>query len=164
MNVIFASDNNYARHVGVAITSLYECNKTVEVLRVFLINDNISEENVKNLDDIAKKYGREISYIPFDEYKPMLQLNNKWELPISAYARLFVAQMVPEDIERILYMDCDVVINDSLEELFNIDMQGKTIAGVEDVASCIFQSETDSPEPYRYICSFCRPCGRAFRP
>ena len=32
-------------------------------------------------------------------------------------------------------------------------MQDKTIAAVEDVASCIFMPETDSPEPYRYICS-----------
>jgi lipopolysaccharide biosynthesis glycosyltransferase len=61
--------------------------------------------------------------------------------------------MVPESVDRILYLDCDTVICDSLKELWETDMEGKTIAAIEDVATCIFQSETDSPEPYRYICS-----------
>lgn len=153
MNVIYSSDNNYARHVGVAITSLYEHNQNRENLTVFLIDDHISSENHDRLDAIAEKYGREIHYIPFEPYKEQLILNNEWELPISAYARLFVADMVPQDVERLLYMDCDTVVCDSLEELWNIDMRGKTIAAVEDVASCVFWQETGLAEQFRYICS-----------
>lgn len=153
MNVIYSSDDNYARHVGIAITSLYEHNRDMPQLTVYLIDDNISPENHQRLDAIAQKYCRQIHYIPFGPHKTRLTLNNKWELPISAYARLFVAEMVPETVDRILYLDCDTVICDSLQELWETDMEGKTIAAIEDVATCIFQSETDSPEPYRYICS-----------
>lgn len=153
MNVIYSSDDNYARHVGIAITSLYEHNRDMPQLTVYLIDDNISPENHQRLDAIAEKYDRQIHYIPFGPHKTRLTLNNRWELPISAYARLFVADMVPETVDRILYLDCDTVICDSLQELWETDMKGKTIAAVEDVASCIFQPETDSPEPYRYICS-----------
>lgn len=153
MNVIYSSDDNYARHVGIAITSLYEHNRDMPQLTVYLIDDNISPENHQRLDAIAQKYGRQIHYIPFGPHKARLTLNNKWELPISAYARLFVAEMVPETVDRILYLDCDTVICDSLQELWETDMEGKTIAAIEDVATCIFQAETDSPEPYRYICS-----------
>jgi lipopolysaccharide biosynthesis glycosyltransferase len=153
MNVIYSSDDNYARHVGIAITSLYEHNRDMGDLPVFLIDDTISEENHRKLDAVAEKFGRKILYIPFDPYKKQLILNNKWELPISAYARLFVAEMVPQDVDRLLYLDCDTIVCDSLKELWDTDMHGKTIAAVEDVASCVFQAETDSPEPYRYICS-----------
>lgn len=153
MNLIYASDDNYARHVGIAITSLYDHNPDVPELTVYLIDDEISAENHTRLDAIAQKYGRQIHYIPFGPHKTQLTLNNKWDLPISAYARLFVADMVPETVDRILYLDCDTVICDSLKELWETDMDGKTIAAVEDVTSCLFQPETDSPEPYRYICS-----------
>lgn len=153
MNVIYSSDDNYARHVGIAITSLYDRNRELADLNVYLIDDNISPENREKLDAVAEKYGRQLHYIPFAPYKETLSLNNKWELPISAYARLFVAQMLPESVDRILYMDCDTVVCDSLKELWETDMQGKTIAAVEDVTSCVFQPETDSPQPYRYICS-----------
>lgn len=153
MNVIYSSDDNYARHVGIAITSLYDHNQDMEALTVYLIDDGISEENHQKLDRVAEKYGRKIHYIPFEPYKKQLTLNNKWELPISAYARLFVAEMVPREVERLLYLDCDTIICDSLKALWETDMEGKTIAAVEDVASCVFQPETDTPEPYRYICS-----------
>lgn len=153
MNVIYSSDDNYARHAGISITSLYDHNQDMEEIHVYLIDDGISEENHHRLDDIARKYGREIHYVPFAPFKKKLTLNNKWELPISAYARLFVEEMVPETVERLLYLDCDTIISDSLRDLWKTDLQGKTIGAVEDVASCVFQPETDSPEPYRYFCS-----------
>ena len=153
MNIIYSSDDNYARHVGISITSLYDHNQDAETVNVYLIDDGISEENHKNLDAVAEKYNRKITYVPLGPHKTKLTLNNKWELPISAYARLFVTEMVPDSVERLLYLDCDTVSCDSLEELWNTDLEGKTIAAVEDVASCVFQAETDSPEPYRYICS-----------
>lgn len=153
MNVLYSSDNNYARHVGIAITSLYDHNQTVEQLDVYLIDDGIDDTNKAHLNDIALKYNRTINYIPFEPYKKQLQLNNKWELPISAYARLFVEDIVPKNVDKILYLDCDTLIMDNLSELWNLDLQGNTIAAVEDVASCVFQSETDTCEPYRYFCS-----------
>jgi lipopolysaccharide biosynthesis glycosyltransferase len=153
MNVIYSSDNNYARHVGIAITSLYDHNQSMEDLTVYLIDDNISPENHKKLDEVAERYGRKIEYIPFGPHKERLVLNNEWELPISAYARLFVADMVPQTVDRLLYMDCDTVVTDSLEELWNTDMQGNTIAAVEDVASCAFWKETGLEQQFRYICS-----------
>ena len=58
MNVIYSSDDNYARHVGIAITSLYENNQDIPQLTVYLIDDNISPENHQRLDAIAQKYGR----------------------------------------------------------------------------------------------------------
>lgn len=153
MYIIYSSDNNYARHVGVAITSLYETNQREDLLEVFLIDDGISDENRKRLNEIAKKYNREIHYIAFEKYKPLLMLNNEWELPISAYARLFVGEMVPEYVDRLLYMDCDTVVCDSLAPLWELDMKGKTIAAVEDVCSGIFWQETGLQEQFRYICS-----------
>lgn len=153
MNVIYSSDDNYARHVGVAITSLYDCNQDMPELDVYLIDDGIRPDNREKLDAIAQRYGRTIRYIPFGPHKEKLSLNNKWELPLSTYARLFVAEMVPQSVERLLYLDCDTVVCDSLKELWETDMQGKTIAAVEDVGSTLFQPETGTGTVYRYFCA-----------
>ncbi len=153
MNIVYSADDNYARHAGISIMSLYEKNKDSSEINVFLINDNISSENVEKLNSIAKKYGRNITYIDFSLYKNRLILDNKWELPISAYARLFVGEMLPSDLDNVLYLDCDTIVNDSLKNLWETGLCGCTVAGVEDVASCIFQNETDTEEQYRYICT-----------
>ena len=153
MNIVYSSDNNYSRHVGISVTSLFECNKDVQDITVYIIDNNISEENHNRLDRIAKKYNRKIEYIPFEKYKERLQLNNKWELPISAYARLFVGEMLPDNVDKVLYLDCDTIVCDSLSELWHIDMKGNTIASVEDVCSCLFWEETGIEHQFRYICS-----------
>ena len=61
--------------------------------------------------------------------------------------------MVPQNVERILYLDCDTVICDNLDDLWNEDLQGKTIGAVEDVASCVFWEETGIEKQFRYFCS-----------
>ncbi len=153
MNVVYSSDNNYARHVGISITSLYEKNRNVKELRVFLIDDGISKENHKKLDNIAKKYNRTINYVSFEAHKEYLLLNNKKEMPMSAYARLFVAELLPAEIERVLYLDCDTIVCDNLEALWSTDLQGNTIGSVEDVMSCILQDEVGISETFHYFCS-----------
>lgn len=153
MNVVYSTDNNYARHVGISVTSLFECNKDMKDIVVYIIEDNVSKENHGRLDGIAKKYGRTIEYITFESQKEQLQLNNEWEFPMSAYARLFVGEILPETVEKVLYLDCDTVITDSLKELWEMDMQDYTIAAVEDVCSCYYWKETGERNQFRYFCS-----------
>lgn len=154
MHIVFSSDDNYARHVGIAMTSLFDHDRAAEQIHVYIIDNEISEKNRALIDGIARDYGRFVHYIPFREYKEQLKLDNgDWELPISTYARLFVGEMLPKDIDRVLYLDCDTIICDSLQPLFQMDMQGKTVAAVEDVCSTVFRDETGVTEPYHYFCA-----------
>ena len=44
---------------------------------------------------------------------------------LSQYARLFISSVLPENLEKVLYLDCDIIIRQSLDELWNLDMHGK---------------------------------------
>src|SRR5690606_9658939 len=48
------------------------------------------------------------------------------------YARLMIDRLVGPDVERVLYLDCDMLVRDNIEKLFDIDMEGKPIAAVRD--------------------------------
>ncbi|KAJ7550235.1 hypothetical protein O6H91_07G089800 [Diphasiastrum complanatum] len=55
------------------------------------------------------------------------------EEPYSMYN--FVLPQIPlvyKDIERFIYLDSDVVVQDDVEELIHIDMEGKAVSAVED--------------------------------
>jgi len=62
---------------------------------------------------------------------------------LSQYARLFVSSALPEEVKRVLYLDCDIIINRSLVELWNIDMHGKTIAALKDAFSKWYRMNID---------------------
>jgi len=48
------------------------------------------------------------------------------------YARLMLDALLPTDIDRILYLDCDMLVRSPIEELAELDLAGKPIAAVND--------------------------------
>lgn len=133
MNILFSSDDNYAQHLGVAMFSLLKNNQQSETIRVFVVNNHISEENIQKLHTIANSFSNcRLSFLSFEDWKPLLQLKMAWPISISAYARLFVAEMLPLELDRILYLDCDMVVLSDLSDLWNFDLQGNCLGAVQD--------------------------------
>lgn len=135
MNVVYHSSDSFAVVTGVSITSLFENNKSADTINVWLIEHDITQENKNNLIKIANKYERKIYFIP------MPDINSKWHLNLKmikdewlfdSYVRLFLDDILPVSVERVLYLDGDVLITDSLQELWHIDLQGKCAAAVTD--------------------------------
>lgn len=133
MNILFSSDDNYARHMGVAIYSLLSHNTDVEKIRLFIIDNHISRSNIEKLEIVVNAFkNAEITFIPFDTFEKKLNLNLAWPISLSSYARLFVGEMLPSDVERVLYLDCDIIVNGPLSELWNTDLSGKCLGAVQD--------------------------------
>ena len=142
MNIIFSSDDNYARHLGVAIYSILQHNKTVETIHFYVINNRIHHSNTDKLELIVKEYeNADISFIPFDSFENQLHLNLSWPISLSSYARLFIGEVLPEKIDRVLYLDCDVVVNGSIEELWDIDLKGNCLGAIQDTIPSKTKSE-----------------------
>ena len=52
MNILYASDNHYADILGISILSLLENNRECDDIKVSIINDEISDENIRNIESI----------------------------------------------------------------------------------------------------------------
>ena len=133
--VVYSSDNNYAQHTGVSILSLLENNRHFESINIYIIDNAIGNDNKQRLNEIVKSYNREVTFIDFSKYESLLKLNMQWNISISAYARLFISSMIPKTVDKILYFDCDTVIVDKLDELWNTNMDNYYVAGVADTVS-----------------------------
>lgn len=133
MNVLYSSDNNYAQHMGVSIYSLLRHNAEFENIRLYVIDNDISPENRDKLREMVSRFSNaEIMFLPFLEWKEKLRLNMSWDISISSYARLFVGEMLPETVDRVLYADCDMIVCEPLRELWNTPLDGKVLAAVQD--------------------------------
>lgn len=136
LNVFFSSDEHYAQHLGAAMQSLLQNNQDFTVIRLYIIENEISASSKEKLCAIAEKFlSAQIIWISFDAWKSRLQLNMTWSISMSSYARLFVADMVPADMDRILYLDCDMIVCDSLQCLWNTDLRGCALGAVQDTIS-----------------------------
>jgi lipopolysaccharide biosynthesis glycosyltransferase len=134
--VIYSSDDNYAQHMGVSIYSLLNCNKDFKKIHIFIIENKISVDNKEKITFLIKSFlNADITWIDFSKWSHKLQLNMSWKIALSSYARLFVASMIPSDIERVIYLDCDMIICDSLKDLWIWTLNGQVIGAVQDAVS-----------------------------
>lgn len=133
MNLLLSSDNNYAQHLGVAIYSVLFNNAEIESIRFFVVDNGIKEDNIKKLRQVIEPFkNAELSFISFEKWKNRLNLSMEWPISLSSYARLFMGSMLPEDVDRVLYLDCDMVVCGSLQPLWMTDMRGHVLGAVQD--------------------------------
>lgn len=133
--VVYSSDNYYAQHLGVSMISLFQNNKEFKSINVYIIENNISASNKKNIITISQNYNRSVHFIDFYPFALKLQLNIGNSISINSYARLFITSIMENDIDKVIYLDCDSIINHSLMDLWKKDISEYYVAGVCDTVS-----------------------------
>ncbi len=132
MNVMYAADDNYAEIMAVSILSLMESNRTIDEINFYIVEDQISQDNLDKLRKMIESNGRTVQFIPKPDIRGMLGvelLTLRWS--DSAYSRLFLKELFGEDslVKKLIYIDCDTLIVDSLEEVWKEDIDAFLGAG-----------------------------------
>lgn len=150
MNVVYCGDDNYAEIMGISIISLLRNNAEADEIKVFILNDNISAENIYRLNTIFEHYNRHVLYVDVSNFKvPDSVVSERWSK--SAFTRLYMASLLPQDIDKLLYLDCDVIIKNSLVELWNTKIDDYILAGVKDCISNGYKSNLGIDRESFYI-------------
>ena len=133
MHIVLASDNNYAPFVAVTLVSILRTNPALECLHVHLLANGVSDDTLQKIQDIPRRERLHLHVYDISNLREMLQVDVPDTIAMSCYARLFMADILPKDIDKVLYLDCDVVATASLKELWQTDMGKMWVAGVLDV-------------------------------
>lgn len=144
-HIVYASDDKFAEIFGVSLVSLYENSQDMDDIIVYALDSGITDKNKIEIESIAHRYGREdIHWIPAQDISRVLSMDVKVDRgSLSQYARLFVSSDLPSDLDRVIYFDCDVVIVKSIRELWNLDINGKTIGALLDAFSIAYRANID---------------------
>lgn len=131
MNILYASNDGYARHLGVSMYSLMEHNKKAETIDIYVLSVHMSAENQKRLGEIAGWFGRKLHVVEMGDLKERFTIPiDTRGFDISAMTRLFAAEALPEAVKKVLYMDCDTVVIGDIEPLWNTQLHGNLVAMV----------------------------------
>lgn len=134
INVCLACDNNYAKYAGVVIASILANSQQDENINCYILDGGISDDNKSKFNELKTIKNCHIEFVQIDEsmFEDYKKVATHKYLSIAAYYRLRLATLLP-NIDRIIYFDCDVIVNSSLKELFNVDLHNNIIAGVKDI-------------------------------
>lgn len=122
-NIAYVFDDNYAPMTGVSITSLFENNKDLDEITVWLLSSQLSEENVRKFHQLGEQYQREIVIVDIGE-----KMMNFAEAGFHAhrgtfitYAKMFCVDYVSSDVKHLIYLDSDTIILGSIKGILELD-------------------------------------------
>lgn len=144
-HIVYASDDSFAEILGVSLVSLFENSRDMKEIHVYILDSGISSINRKRLREVCNTYHRiEPVFIKARDITKELNMNvNVDRGSLSQYARLFIQRDLPEGIDRVLYLDCDTIVEKSIKELWNLDLHGQTIAALNDAFSRWYRKNID---------------------
>lgn len=135
INILCATDENYAPYCGIMLTSLFENNRDCH-FNVFVFEDgSLTEENVKKYHLLAKKYGNEIVLKTIDESMVKGFPTVEGWVTLPTYYRLLAAEFLPTEIHKVIYFDCDIIVCGDLRPLWDVDLMGEAVAVCKDCDS-----------------------------
>ena len=132
MNIVICCNDNYMIPARTLIDSIAAHNKDVVL---WLIYDDVSEENLAALKHQTDEYHWKFNPVRI----PDRILSLVSDLPCHSYFtkeiyyRLFIP-WVMSDCERALYLDCDMLVRNSLEELYLSDLGTNLVGAVPDMS------------------------------
>ncbi len=135
MNICLSCDDKYSQYAGVVIVSILLNAQDDEDFRFYILDSNISQENKDKILSLKTIKNFEISFVRIDEnlFETYKNIGTHSYISLSTFYRLKLPSILPE-IDKILYLDCDVVVNSSLKDLYDTDIHGFYAAGVIDTA------------------------------
>lgn len=137
MHIVFCTDVNYVMPTGIAMISICENNQDYDIsFHIIRTIPNDSSEGTPiliQLKEIALKYNKEYFEYLFDGST----LNRFGEskighISLMTFARLFISEILPSHIEKVLYLDGDLIVDKSVNDLWNIEINNYALAACED--------------------------------
>lgn len=153
LDVLYGCDDNYAPYTGVSMLSLLENNRNIESINIFLASMNVTTENLKKMKDLVKRYGRKLIVLDTESANQKMRIYNckGWNGSLATWLRFFVLDQIPDEVERLLWLDSDTIVMSNLNDLVKLEMGEDTpIAAVCD-SVCYwerFRLGLTTDEPY----------------
>ena len=127
-------DGNYVQHCAVTLVSIFENNRESKFC-IHIVATGLTKDDENILSSLATKYGNTVSFYAPDEKLLEGFAIKKFSKRISmaTYYRCILADLLPTTIDKLIYLDCDIVILGDIRQFWNIPLEGIGVAAVEDI-------------------------------
>lgn len=138
MNILVASSNQYVKALRIMLASLFQ--HETEHLNIYLIYSSVTEKNRALLRSFIEEQGG--CFFPVRISGEMFQdASLPFHFAKEVYYRIWCSELLPDTVERVLYLDSDIIIRKSIKPLYEMDFQGKSLIGMRDAFGEYFREE-----------------------
>ena len=129
--VVCAADNNYAMQLAVVLRSALDHLNSDRTLQVFVIDGGITERNKQKILRSINTQRCILTWL-----QPNLEVLK--EVPVSGhfnfttYLRLLIPDLLPKTIQKVIYLDSDLLVNADLCRLWDLPIADQSLLAVQE--------------------------------
>lgn len=133
IHIAYTINCGYVKYCGVAMLSAAR-SAPGQRFSFHVIANDLTQADREFLSKLGAKENAKVSFYAVPDelasrYKVTWDANR---LPLLVYYRCFLASLLPKDVEKVIYMDCDTLVLHSLQELWETPLESKAIAACRD--------------------------------
>ena len=140
IHIGFGIDKNFGAFAGITITSLVHNNIANELI-VHIIYDELLSEDMHKLKQMEQLYRNlTLHFYRIKSTEGMKFIVPPGHITQAMYYRYLFADMLPQTVTRLIYLDADIICKGDILPLWQSDLQGKVLGAVRDYGeakSCV---------------------------
>lgn len=130
-NIVCATDDNFVQHCCVMLVSLLTTNSDVVI---YVLTEGLKPENQRVVEEEVKAKGGTVHFCTVNpsviDRFPMPAEAELAHISRATYYRLLIAELLPQEVEKILYLDCDIIVNAPIDQLWHTPIDHYALAAV----------------------------------
>lgn len=151
IDIVFSSDDNYVQHCCAAIVSILLNSDASAYFRFYILDGGISKENKKKLLELKSIRDFSVQFIDMTKFDfSMFPMNRKY-ISIATYYRLLLLEILPEYVNKVIYLDCDIIVEQDIKILWDYDINDYLAGVVEDEGSISQLKRLELPSKNNYF-------------
>ncbi len=132
-HIVISPDEKYALHGLTMLNSLVANNRGMRFM-IHILDGGISIKNKLKFHLFFIRKSLKYQFYKID-YSSIINAPTHGHISLSAYSRLFLPSILSKEIFHVLYLDCDLVVVNDLNELMNIKIDEYHVAAIEEIIS-----------------------------
>lgn len=129
LDIAFSVNNRYAQYLGATILSILAHHPKEEV-RVHILYKEIAQSILQDLDNLAQQTPNlELHFHLLEDQQFSAIPIRTEQFPIESFSRFLLPELLA-DLDRILYLDVDILVHGNLMELFQTDLEGYALGAI----------------------------------
>lgn len=127
MNICYCTDSAYVQHCAVSLCSLLKNAREEDNITVYIVSTFLTNEDKGYFYALTHIKKITLHFVVLDE-SILAGFPVHGYMSAATYLKLVLPYVLPPHVEKVLYLDCDTVVLDSLHEIYTRDL-GKCLLG-----------------------------------
>jgi lipopolysaccharide biosynthesis glycosyltransferase len=136
LHVALTFDDNFWAPAYALMRSICISTRRRDEVVFHLLHLPLTDEHRADLEKIPAEFGASLRYYPvaelpqFEQFVAGLPQGGRW--PRIVYARMLLPELLPAEVDRVIYLDCDMLVRAPIEQLYDMDLGGQPLGAVRD--------------------------------